>query len=298
MRNMLLLSFALVLSAGPGWAQQPGAPAKPGATAPKPDPAKPGATAPKPDPAKPAPPTAKPTPAPQQPRRAAQPAARSGVAMTIVDAMGATLPGVTVDMTGPTPREGVSDDSGQLNFPGLQAGTYRLRFTGDTVTTFEREVTLRAGQVEKLTIQLTPAARAAAPLPAPAPAPAPAAPPPARVGPTGQPHVLSVIDLVERELINNKQPRKDTLIACSGNTRSMLVQLNEPQATRVYDDAEALYYVVAGEGAINVSGRDVALVAGGYAALPRGASHSLTRKGRRPLILLAVLSGEPCEEAK
>ena len=290
MRNILLLSFALVLSAGPSWAQQAGAPAKPGAPAPKPAP----------DPAKPAPPTAKPTPAPapQQPRRAAQSAARSGVAMTIVDATGATLPGVTVDMTGPTPREGVSDESGQLNFPGLQAGTYRLRFTGDTVTTFEREVTLRAGQVEKLTIQLTPAARAAAPPPAPAPSPAPAAPPPARVGPTGQPHVLSVIDLVERELINNKQPRKDTLVACSGNTRSMLIQLNEPQATRVYDDAEALYYVVAGEGAINVSGRDVALVAGGYAALPRGASHSLTRKGRRPLILLAVLSGEPCEEAK
>jgi mannose-6-phosphate isomerase-like protein (cupin superfamily) len=290
MRNILLLSLALVMSAGPSWAEQAGAPAKPGAAAPKRGP----------EPAKPAPPTAKPTPAPppQQPRRAAPPAARSGVAMTVVDSQGATLAGVTVEMTGPMPREGVSDDGGQLNFPGLPAGTYRLRFTGDAVTTFEREVTLRAGQVEKLTIQLTPVARAAAPPPAASPAPPPAAAPTAPVGPTGQPHVLSVIDLVERELINNKQPRKDTLVACSGNTRSMLVQLNEPQATRVYDDAEALYYVVAGEGAINVSGRDVALVAGGYAALPRGASHSLTRKGRRPLILLAVLSGEPCEEAK
>jgi mannose-6-phosphate isomerase-like protein (cupin superfamily) len=109
--------------------------------------------------------------------------------------------------------------------------------------------------------------------------------------------VLSIVDLTERELIGN-QPRKETLVACSGNTRSMLVQLNEPQATRVYEEAEALYYVIAGEGAINVAGRDVALSAGRYAALPRGASHSLTRKGRRPLILLAVLSGEPCEQAK
>jgi mannose-6-phosphate isomerase-like protein (cupin superfamily) len=297
MRNILLLSFAVLLSAAAAHAQQPGTPPKPGANAPKPAPPPanpPGTTA------KPAPPpqTTKPAPAPQQPRRAAQPAARSGVAMTLVDSSGATLSGVTVEMSGPMEREGVSDDSGQLNFPGLPAGTYRLRFTGDKITSFEREVTLRAGQVEKLSIRLTPAPAAPAP-PAPAaPAPVPAAPAPPPVGPPGQPHVLSVIDLVERELINNNQPRKDTLVACSGNTRSMLVQLNEPQSTRNYEDAEALYYVVAGEGAINVDGRETALAAGGYAALPRGTSHSVTRKGRRPLILLAVLSGEPCEQAK
>jgi mannose-6-phosphate isomerase-like protein (cupin superfamily) len=110
--------------------------------------------------------------------------------------------------------------------------------------------------------------------------------------------VVSLVDVVERELVNQKQPRKDTLVACSGNTRSMLVQLNEPQASRVYTDAEALYYVIAGEGAISIDGRDVPLAAGVYAALPRAASHAITRKGRRPLILLAVLSGEPCEQAK
>ena len=304
MRNILLLSLALLLSADAGQAQQSGAAPKPGAAAPKPAqaPASPPTTA-KPAPpqtAKPAPPpqTAKPAPAPPQPRRAAQPAARSGIAMTLVDSSGATLAGITVEMTGPMMREGVSDDGGQLNFPGLPAGTYRLRFTGDRIVSFEREVTLRAGQVEKLSIRLTPAPAAPEPPVPPAPAPAPAAPPPSPVGPTGQPHVLSVIDLVERELINNNQPRKDTLVACSGNTRTMLVQLNEPQSTRNYEDAETLYYVVAGEGAINVGGRDVALAAGGYAALPRGTSHSLTRKGRRPLILLAVLSGEPCEQPK
>jgi mannose-6-phosphate isomerase-like protein (cupin superfamily) len=289
MRNILLLSLALALSPLVIHAQQPAQGAKPPATAPKPapEPAKPAAQQP---PAKPA--------AAPQPRRAAQPAARSGVALTLVDAQGATLPGIAVDMTGPTPREGVSDDSGQLNFPGLQAGTYRLRFSGEAITTFEREVTLRAGQVEKLSIRLTPAPAALQPPPAPAPAPPPAAPAAPPVGPTGEPHVLSIIDLVERELINNNQPRKDSLVACSGNTRSMLLQLNEMQATRVYEHAEALYYVVAGEGSINVGGRDVALAAGGYAALPRGEAHSLTRKGRRPLILLAVLSGEPCEQAK
>ena len=104
--------------------------------------------------------------------------------------------------------------------------------------------------------------------------------------------------LVERDLIGNNVPRKDALVACSGNTRTMLVQLNEPQAQRVYEGAESLYYVVAGEGAVSVEGRDTPLKAGVYASLPRGTTHALTRKGRRPLILLAVLSGEPCEQAK
>ena len=118
------------------------------------------------------------------------------------------------------------------------------------------------------------------------------------MGPSGQAQILSVIDLVERDLIGNNVPRKDALVACSGNTRTMLVQLNQPQAQRVYDGAESLYYVVAGEGAMSVGGRDIPLQAGVYASLPRGTTHALTRKGRRPLILIAVLSGEPCEEAK
>jgi hypothetical protein len=152
---------------------------------------------------------------------------------------------------------------------------------------------LTSGQIAKLPIRLTPALD---PPVATSAIAAPTAPP--AVGPDGQPQILSVVDLVERELIGNNVPRKDALVACSGSTRTMLVQLNEPQAQRVYVDAEALYYVVAGEGAISVEGRDSPLQAGIYASLPRGTRHALTRKGRRPLILLAVLSGEPCEVAK
>jgi hypothetical protein len=227
----------------------------------------------------------------QTTKPAAPRAGRSGVAITVTEASGLTLPGVMVELTGPTPRTGETDASGQANFPGLQAGTYRLRYSGGNVTTFEREVTLRNGQIAKLPIRLTPAPEpvAAAPL---TPAPPPA------VGPEGTPQVLSVVDLVERELIAGNVPRQDALVACSGNTRTMLVQLNEPQAQRVYAGAESLYYVVAGEGSISVEGRDMPLQAGVYASLPRGTTHALTRSGRRPLILLAVLSGEPCEMAK
>lgn len=227
----------------------------------------------------------------QAPRRATQPGGRSGIAITVTDPDRATIPGVNVELTGPTTATAQTDASGQVSFPGLQAGTYRLRFSGEPVTVFEREVTLRAGQIARLDITLTPAtpaADAAAQEQRAAPA----------VGPAGEPQVLSVVDLVERELVGSSEPRKDTLVACSGNTRSMLVQLNEAQARRVYENAEALYYVVAGEGAIAVDGREVPLEAGGYAALPRGTGHALTRSGRRPLVLLAVLSGEPCEVAK
>ena len=36
----------------------------------------------------------------------------------------------------------------------------------------------------------------------------------------------------------------------------------------------------------------------GFLSVPRGASHSFERRGNRPLVLLAVLGGEPCEAAK
>jgi mannose-6-phosphate isomerase-like protein (cupin superfamily) len=218
------------------------------------------------------------------------------MAITVTDMRGATIPNVHVEMSGPTNRMGETDTSGQLSFPGLQAGTYRLRFSGEPVTAFEREVTLRAGQVADLDITLSAAPpKPEAPAPVPPPPVAAVAPP---VGPAGQPQVLSIVDMLERDMINGNQPRKDTLVSCSGNTRSMLVQLNQPQAQRVYDGAEAMYYVVAGEGTATIAGKDSPLVAGGYVSVPRDTPHSLTRRGRRPLIMLAILSGEPCEMAK
>jgi mannose-6-phosphate isomerase-like protein (cupin superfamily) len=118
------------------------------------------------------------------------------------------------------------------------------------------------------------------------------------VGPAGQPQTLSIVDLVERELISGNQPRRESVVSCSGNTRSTLIQLNQDQPERLYTDAEVSYYVVAGEGAVRVAGRDTALTASSFVALPRGTGHSLIRRGRRPLILLATLSGEPCEQPR
>ena len=280
MRAILMLSLALLVSALPAWSQVALAQSTPGAT---PAPANPGAA---------------PKPAPQPARRAAQPPARSGIAMTVVGPDAATIPDVTVEMTGPVTRDGVTDASGQLNFPGLQAGTYRLRFSGDAVVTFEREVTLRAGQIEKLSVRLNPAP----PPPAPPPAPGPQQPPPkpavaAAVGPLGEVQSVLVTDVLEDEFVG-REPRRESLLACSGNMRTTMIQLNEPLPDRLYADADAIYYVLGGEGTVRLNERDTRIVTNGFVSVPRGATHAFTRRGNRPLILLAVLSGAPCEVAK
>jgi mannose-6-phosphate isomerase-like protein (cupin superfamily) len=218
------------------------------------------------------------------------------MAITVTDMRGGTIPDVHVEISGPTMRMGETNGSGQLNFPGLQIGTYRLRFTGDPVTAFEKEVTLRAGQIADVDVTLT----AAPPKPvAPPPAVvAPPPPPPAVVGPVGAPQSLSLYDLAERELAA-KQPRREILVACSGNLRTMLVFLTtQDQTQRIYETAEVSYYVLGGQANVRVNDKDNLLAAGGYVAVPRNVPFSIVRRGKNPVSLLSILSGEPCDAPK
>jgi mannose-6-phosphate isomerase-like protein (cupin superfamily) len=204
------------------------------------------------------------------------------------------IPGVTVSVVGTSDRSGETDGSGQINFVGMQTGTYRMRFESPKVISFEREVAVRAGQPTVVDVTLN----AAPPPPAsPAAAPPPVQAPAAAVGPAGMPQVVSIVDLAEKQLSGN-QPRRETLVSCSGNTRTTLITLNQDQAERLYDGAEMEYYVVAGQGAARLNGRDTPLSAGSYISVPRNTGHSIIRRGNRPLILLSVLSGEPCEAAR
>ena len=149
MRTPFLLSF-IFMSVVMVSAQAPTAPAKP------PEGAQP----------KPAPTTPPATTTPAQPRRAPATSARAGMAITVTDPRGATLGGIRVSLSGATTRNGETDPSGNLNFTGLMAGTYRLRFDGDNVISFEREVTLRSGQVLDVDVSLNPAPEPPAPAPA------------------------------------------------------------------------------------------------------------------------------------
>jgi quercetin dioxygenase-like cupin family protein len=77
-----------------------------------------------------------------------------------------------------------------------------------------------------------------------------------------------------------------------------MIQLNETLPERLYDTGEATYYVLGGEGTSRIDGRESKLETGAFVSVPRGTTHSFTREGRRPLILLATLSGAPCEEVR
>ncbi len=217
--------------------------------------------------------------------------------MTVTDSQGTAIPDVRVEVIGITERSGNTNALGQINFTAMQAGTYRVRFSGDEVITFEREVVVRAGQVADVDVTLSPAPPPPPPPPPPPAPPAPAAPAAPAVGPPGKPLALSVVDLIEKEYVGN-QPRRESLLSCSGNTRTTLVQLNQDQAERLYDTAEATYYVVGGEGALRIDGKDVQFPTTGFVSVPRGTAHSILRRGRRPLILIATLSGTQCEETR
>jgi Carboxypeptidase regulatory-like domain/Cupin domain len=239
-------------------------------------------------------------PAPQKPaapagRGAQPPVGRGGIAITVTTKQGFTLDGILVEMDGPTPRSDRTTDGGKVNFTQLQAGSYRLRFSGEQVTTFEREVTVTASKPLSIDITLDPA-----------PPPrevvkiveAPQAPPVVVTpGPAGQPAVIDIPDLLGKDFVG-KDPRRETLIACSGSLRTMMLQINDPMPERLYEKAEVVYYVIGGEGTARFSGRDTQLKTNGLVSIPRGTPHSLSRRGNRPLVVLAFISGEPCEVAK
>jgi mannose-6-phosphate isomerase-like protein (cupin superfamily) len=189
-------------------------------------------------------------------------------------------------------RMGDTNAAGQVNFPGLPAGTYRLRFSGDDLVTFEREATLQGGRVTAVQVTLN-----AVEAKKEEPEAAPVAPPPPAVGPVGSPQWGSLTDLAKRAL-QSKPVRREVLLACSGNSRSVLLLLTEDQPDRTYEDAEATYYVLDGQGVVKIGDRPGDVSPGSFVAVPRGMTFSVMRRGNKPLVLLWVLSGSRCEEAR
>ena len=222
-------------------------------------------------------------------RRAAAPApAPTTATITVTDRSGAPLADVEVTLTGALDRSGTTPTNGTVKFDSLRPGTYRLRFAKEGFVLFERELEIRAGQPPPTpSVALNPAA-APAPPPAPEPEKTTALPPP------GKAVTVNLPDFIERNLITNTQPQKVSAISCSGLGNNVLWQVREPWEHRQHQQADAMLYVVAGEGTLRLGTTDVQVEAGSFTQVPRGTSYSIARRGRNPIIILATLVGEAC----
>ena len=245
-------------------------------------------------PAPAAPTTAQPKPAAPAPtQRKPAPAASTAsttASIIVTDLAGTPIADVRVTLTGSIDRSGSTQSNGSVKFDGLRPGVYRLRFMKDGLTTLEREVEWRAGQpAPAFSIAMSPAPKPAAPPPL-EPAKSAAMPPP------GKAMSVALPDFIEKNYITNTQPQKVSVVACSGLAQNVLWQIRESWENRQHADADAMLYVIGGEGTLRLDGRDTQMQAGHFASVPRGSTYSLMRRGRNPLIVFATLVGEPCTQ--
>jgi hypothetical protein len=247
-----------------------------------------------PSPTNPNPTTTAPAPATQKPRPRPAGGGTTTALLFITDGQGRMIENVTVNVAGPVDREVKSPMSGATRVEGLRAGTYRVRFTHEKFITFEKELTWRAGSAPpEISVTLTPAPEPppAPPTPAVVAPPTPAAP---KLPPPGSPKTLGVPEFIEKNFITGREPQKESLIGCSGVAQALLWQIREPWNGRQHESADGMLYVIGGEGRLRLGEREFNVAAGAFAVVPRGTTYNLSRSGRNPLIVLAMLAGAPC----
>lgn len=215
----------------------------------------------------------------------------SNVTVSVTDPSGAPVQGVTITVTGPVTRTVTSIANGTARLLGMRSGTYRLRFEHERFITLERDITMRAGAVPDIDVTLSPGA----PPPPPPPTPQPASETqPRESAPPGDPRYLAIVDFLDKNLIGGREPLKQDELGCTASARTTLLQLREPSKEQARNDADEVLYVVAGEGTLRLGNRDLPLASSTIAIVPRGTVRGLTRKGKNPLIVLSVVSGQAC----
>jgi mannose-6-phosphate isomerase-like protein (cupin superfamily) len=216
----------------------------------------------------------------------------------VTDRQGRALEGVQVSAAGPVERDGTTEADGTVAFRNMNGGVYRLRFEHAEFITLEREVTVQPGRALRTAAALNPA-----PPPPPPPKQEPEPPPQQqqqqqqRQPPPGdyKATFVSIPDFVEKNYIGSN-PSRTSQVGCSGSATATLIQLRDPLQEHRHAEVDEAVYVVAGEGTQRIGTQDIQLAAGTFTVIPRGTSHSFTRKGSRPLIVLSILSGEPCSK--
>jgi hypothetical protein len=153
-------------------------------------------------------------------------------------------------------------------------------------------VTVRAGQAAAVEVSLTAAPPPPPPAPAPTPPPAPA--PPARTtAPSGPPVTLSIPAFLDKNYVG-RDPLKESVLACTPEATTRLLQLREPISEHKHADLDELLYIVAGDGAVKLGDQTTVVGPGSLAVVPRGVAHAFERRGKNPLIVLSMLAGAPC----
>ena len=203
----------------------------------------------------------------------------ANVDISVTDRVGMPLKGARVTIDGNSGRDGVTTALGHLMLINVRAGAYMLRVERDQYIPLEKEFTVRAGRPMTVWASLSMAP--------------PPAPPRVVSGPVGNPRVISIPDFAERQLIG-KEAVKESPISCSGAAEARLIQMRDPVAAHTHRDADEMLYVVAGEATLKIGDVEQRISAGWFSMVPRGTAHSLIRKGRTPVILLSMLSGQPC----
>jgi hypothetical protein len=205
---------------------------------------------------------------------------------------GAPVSDARVALSGDASGEFTTGGAGTAILPSLKDGTYRLRIEGTGFLTLEREFAVRNGTPKAVDVTLT-----AAPPPSPPPPPPPAAAPPKAVPSSGSPVNLSIIEFLDKNFIGNKDPLKESILACTPLETVRLLQLREAIASHSHADADEMLYIVAGEGSARIADQVVPLKAGTMVVVPHAMAHTLERHGKTPLMVLSTLAGAPCQES-
>ena len=94
--------------------------------------------------------------------------------------------------------------------------------------------------------------------------------------------------------MDGKAALNETAMGCAGAAPARLVRVAEAVDERSTDEADEMLYVLSGKATLVMSGMKRTVGEGTVSIIPRGATYSLVPKGRRPAVLLSVVSDQPC----
>jgi mannose-6-phosphate isomerase-like protein (cupin superfamily) len=208
------------------------------------------------------------------------------VDVLVTDRRGKPLPSANVSIEGSSQREGRTDSRGRIVFKNVAAGAYMLQVERDAFVTFGKEFTVAAGHRPTSVVAALSSLSSIQPR-------KPLRGASAGIGDRGEAQTVSIPMLAKQEL-GGRNGVAESSIGCAGATGARLLQLVEPMAERAHREADEMLYVVSGEATLELDGRREAVKAGSFSIIPRGTPYSLERKGRRPAVLLSVVSGQAC----